>query len=231
MEIILRRLATDYLLAMQEQQEACDIVNSQINDGVNIPSGFLFIGEHAPVYTIGRNGDTANLLVAAGRDGVPTLFRADRGGDITYHGPGQLVVYLVVHLPSLHIGAKCYVEKLQNVVLDTLSEFRIVGQILSDAPGVWLPQTRMRPLRKICALGIHISHGITTHGIALNVQTDLSYFEKINPCGFTDRGVTSIQQEMYAPLESLLVQEALLKHFANHFDFSYVRGGGGVLPQ
>ena len=221
MKILLRRLARDYSRAMKEQADACELVESMARGGISEPTGYLFIGEHDPVYTLGKNGNASNLLVTEGRDGVPALVRTDRGGDITYHGPGQIVMYLVVHLPSLGLGARKSVELLEEAVIETLREFRIVTRTLDDAPGVWIPATRMRPLRKICALGIHINQGVTTHGIALNVMTDMGYFAKINPCGFTDRDATSMEQELYTPLDFRLVENPLLRHIANTLHLSY----------
>ena len=221
MKVLLRRLARNYSQAMKEQSLACELVSGMVRGGGTEPIGFLFVGEHDPVYTLGKNGNINNLLVAEGRDGVPALVHTDRGGDITYHGPGQVVIYLVIHLPSLGLGARKYVEQLEKAVLATLNEFRIVASTLTDAPGVWIPATRTRPLRKVCALGIHINHGVTTHGLALNVLTDMSYFDKINPCGFTDRGVTSMEQELYTPVDFRLVENTLLRQIAKGFHFTY----------
>ncbi len=221
MKVFLRRLPRDYAQAMKEQQRAYERVWEQVVAKQKQPEGYLFIGEHDPVYTLGKNGNLANLLVQEGRDGIPTLYHSDRGGDITYHGPGQIVVYFVVYLPAWNLGVRRYVELLEQSVMTTLAEFQIVSQLLEDAPGVWLSSSSVPMLCKICALGIHVNRGITTHGIALNVTTDLAYFTHINPCGFTDRGVTSLEQELQRPIEVGVVEEALLRNLAKTFQFIY----------
>ncbi len=221
MKVFLRRLSRDYAQAMKEQQRAYQSVWEQVVAKQKEPEGYLFIGEHDPVYTLGKNGNVANLLVREGRDGIPTLYHTDRGGDITYHGPGQIVVYFVVYLPAWNLGVRRYVQLLEQSVMTTLAEFQIASQVLEDAPGVWLSSLSVPALRKICALGIHVNRGITTHGIALNVTTDLAYFTYINPCGFTDRGVTSLEQELQRHIEVGVVEEALLRNLAKTFQFIY----------
>ena len=220
-QVQVRPLEANYAVAMQQQQQAYEAVLHELVTKNHVQSAHLFVGEHAPVYTLGLHGKISNLLVREGEEGVPRLYRTNRGGDITYHGPGQLVVYFIAHLPSLNLGARSYVECLQNAVIKTLAGFQIEATPLADAPGVWLPPTAAQPLRKICALGIHINRGISTHGIALNVQTKMSYFSQINPCGFTDRAVTSMLQELATPIDIVLVKNLLLQHLADEIHFSY----------
>lgn len=227
-QVQLLPLSTSYEQAMREQQAAYDAVFKQLATSGTAQQAYLFIGEHAPVYTLGLHGKQANLLVKEGQQGVPSLYHTNRGGDITYHGPGQLVVYFIAHLPSLKLGARKYVECLQRAVIETLVEFQIDATVLEDAPGVWLLPTSARPLRKICALGIHINRGITTHGIALNVQPQMSYFAQINPCGFTDRGVTSMMQELTHPIDIVLVKKSLLLHLAHELHFSCTANDGAI---
>lgn len=222
-------LAADYAMAMQEQQTAYESVRTLLYSRGRALDAYLFIGEHAPVYTLGLHGKVSNLLVQEGKEGVPTLYRTNRGGDITYHGPGQLVVYFVAHLPSFQLGARRYVECLQNAIIATLAEFQISATTLSDAPGVWLLPTSKSPLRKIAALGIHVNRGITTHGIALNVHTQMTYFTQINPCGFIDRGVTSMTQELSHPIDIVLVKKSLLRNLALEMNFSCVTKEGVTL--
>lgn len=152
---------------------------------------------HQPVYTIGFHGDANNLLVnrtLLKNKGIDCV-RIERGGDITYHGPGQLVAYPIIDLNRHNLGVKRYVETLERGVRQLLSEYGIMTTSNNDQIGVWLDWGSPMA-RKICAIGIKVSHGITMHGLALNVNTDLSAFNRINPCGITDKGVTSMQKEL-----------------------------------
>lgn len=157
----------------------------------------VILCEHPHVYTLGKSGAENNLLVnQAFLDSIKaTFFKTNRGGDITYHGPGQLVGYPILDLENYHLGLKDYVHLIEESIIQTIAEYDIVGTRLEGATGVWLdvgtPQAR-----KICAIGVKASRYVTMHGYALNVNTDLSYFNHINPCGFVDKGVTSIQKEL-----------------------------------
>lgn len=157
----------------------------------------VILCEHPHVYTLGKSGAENNLLVnQAFLDSIQaTFFKTNRGGDITYHGPGQLVGYPILDLENYHLGLKDYVHLIEESIIQTIAEYGIVGTRLEGATGVWLdvgtPQAR-----KICAIGVKASRYVTMHGYALNVNTDLSYFNHINPCGFIDKGVTSIQKEL-----------------------------------
>lgn len=152
----------------------------------------IFLTEHLPVYTLGKHGNSSNLLYLP--EGVECV-RIERGGDITYHAPGQLVVYPIVSLWRRHLGVKEYVYNLEQWVIDILSAYNIKGERADGAPGVWLDTGTLRE-RKICALGVKVRRGVTMHGFALNANIDLSGFRNINPCGFQDKGVTSIAQEL-----------------------------------
>lgn len=157
----------------------------------------VILCEHPHVYTLGKSGAENNLLVnQAFLDSIKaTFFKTNRGGDITYHGPGQLVGYPILDLENYHLGLKDYVHLIEESIIQTIAEYGIMGTRLEGATGVWLdvgtPQAR-----KICAIGVKASRYVTMHGYALNVNTDLSYFNHINPCGFVDKGVTSIQKEL-----------------------------------
>jgi lipoyl(octanoyl) transferase len=157
---------------------------------------FIFC-EHPHVITIGRHGSIANLLFPEEvlREKRISLFRADRGGDITYHGPGQLVVYPILDLESFHTGLKEYICRIEVAVIDLLAAYGIQSVRLAGATGVWINAGRAG-LRKICAIGVRSSHYVTMHGFALNVSTDLEYFKLINPCGFKDKGATSMEKEL-----------------------------------
>ncbi len=170
----------------------------------------IFCVEHPPVYTLGFHGNAANLIASEAR--LTSLgaecIRIERGGDITYHGPGQLVVYPVINLRDFRLGVKKYVSLLERAVIDVLAEWGIAASCNDDAIGVWIDWGGLNP-RKICAIGVKISHGITMHGLALNVNTDLSAFSLINPCGITDKGVTSMVKELGALLDMTKVKDRL----------------------
>lgn len=158
----------------------------------------LFFCEHQPVLTIGKSGKDSNLLIPEEllkQRGV-SFFHTNRGGDITYHGPGQITGYPVFDLEHWNLGLKQYIHTLEEVIIRFLALYGIRGERLEGATGVWIdPEVKGRA-RKICAIGVKSSRFVTMHGFALNINTDLSYFSLINPCGFTDKGVTSLEKEL-----------------------------------
>ncbi|MDR3180468.1 MAG: lipoyl(octanoyl) transferase LipB [Prevotellaceae bacterium] len=170
--------------------------------------------EHPHVYTLGRNGKAHNLLV--NDDFLASInacyYQVDRGGDITYHGPGQIVCYPLLDLERLHCGLKQYIFSLEEIVIKTLRHHDIEAQRLVGATGVWINAGKPTA-RKICAIGVRASHFVTMHGFALNVNTDLNYYRHINPCGFTDKGVTSIQHETGKPGNMDTIKTQLRRYF------------------
>lgn len=176
----------------------------------------IFFVEHPHVFTLGKSGHENNLLINPGfLDSIgATYFRTDRGGDITYHGPGQLVGYPILDLDRLGIGVKNYIHAMEEAIICTLAESGIPAGRLDGATGVWLDAGTPKA-RKICAIGVRISRGITMHGFALNVNTDLKYFSYINPCGFVDKGVTSIQKELGMAADMGKVKQRLLHHLCS----------------
>lgn len=156
----------------------------------------LLFCEHPHTLTIGKNGKNENLLYSSAylADKGVSIYKIDRGGDVTYHGPGQLVVYPIFDLESLGIGLRQYVYNLEEVMIRFLSSYNIQAERSEGATGVWLKKDLIEP-KKLGAIGVKCSRYVTMHGLALNLNTDLSYFSLINPCGFTDRGVTSVKQE------------------------------------
>nr|WP_279192342.1 lipoyl(octanoyl) transferase LipB [Bacteroides intestinalis] len=157
----------------------------------------IILCEHPHVYTLGRSGKEGNMLLSEEqlqKIGA-TLYHIDRGGDITYHGPGQLVCYPILNLEEFSLGLKEYVHLLEEAVIHVCASYGITAGRLEKATGVWLEGDTPRA-RKICAIGVRSSHFVTMHGLALNVNTDLRYFSYIHPCGFIDKGVTSLQQEL-----------------------------------
>ncbi|GHU61711.1 octanoyltransferase [Bacteroidia bacterium] len=158
---------------------------------------FVIFCEHFHVITVGKNGLFSNLLFPPEilQEKKVALFHVNRGGDITYHGPGQLVAYPILDLNVFHIGLKEYIFRLEEIIIRLLSEYGIQGERLAGAPGVWIDTEIPNKTRKIAAVGVKSNRFVTMHGFALNVDTDLSYFDLINPCGFTNKSVTSIEKE------------------------------------
>lgn len=179
-----------------------------------IPRDYLVFVEHPPVYTLGKSGNEANMLISSLqlRAAHAEFIKVDRGGDITFHGPGQLVAYPILDLESLHLGVKEYVERLEEIVIRTLADYGIEGGRLPGATGVWLAPGRAGA-RKICAIGVKCSRYVTMHGFALNVNTDLNYFNYIHPCGFVDKGVTSMEKETGRRLDMDEVKLKVLRCF------------------
>ena len=166
--------------------------------GEKIFPGYLLFCEHPPVFTLGKSGSKENLLIneqMLAQRGIE-FYRIDRGGDITFHGPGQIVGYPILDLEQLQLGIKSYIEKLEEAVILVLKEYGILAGRLPGATGVWLEPQKPSVARKICAIGVKAGRHITMHGFAFNVNTDLSYYQYINPCGFVDKGVTSMQKDL-----------------------------------
>lgn len=158
----------------------------------------LLFCEHDPVLTIGKSGKDSNLLIPEARLqalGV-SYYHINRGGDITYHGPGQITGYPIFDLETWHIGLKQYIYRLEETIIRFLALYGLKGERLEGATGVWLDPFVAEKARKICAIGVKSSRFVTMHGFALNINTDLNYFSLINPCGFTDKGVTSLAKEL-----------------------------------
>ncbi|MDR1667791.1 MAG: lipoyl(octanoyl) transferase LipB [Bacteroidales bacterium] len=183
----------------------------------------LLVTEHPHVYTIGKNGNQANMMADSVRlqEEGAELIRVDRGGDITYHGPGQLVVYPVFRLDLLDTGIREYIRKLEEVVIRTVGEYGVKGSRMERAAGVWI-DAHSPKMRKIGAIGVRCSRSVTMHGFALNVSTDLNYFGYIHPCGFTDRGVTSLEKETGEKPDMDGVKLKVKRHFEEIFEIQFV---------
>ncbi len=200
------------------QEKLLEEVKGQKLRGDHIPGYLLFV-EHFPVYTLGKSGNEANMLINSIqlRTKHADFFKVDRGGDITFHGPGQWVVYPIFDLEYWGIGVKEYVARLEEIVISTLASYGICGERLAGATGVWL-DAHTPVARKICAIGVKCSRYVTMHGFALNVNTDLDYFNYIHPCGFVDKGVTSIQKELGTQVDMTDVQQRLTSQFVSVFE-------------
>lgn len=159
---------------------------------------YFLLVEHPHVYTLGKSGDENNMLIHGEflEKIKATYYKINRGGDITYHGPGQIVGYPIIDLEYYKLGVKEYIARMEEAIIETLSVYGISAGRKEGATGVWLDASHKVRARKICAIGVRVSRYVTMHGFAFNVNTDLRYFSYINPCGFTDYGVTSIKQEL-----------------------------------
>lgn len=187
---------TEYNNAWEEQEKLFHSTIDKKRQNIDTDNVLVFC-EHPHVYTLGKSGDEQNMLLnyiqLQAKDAI--FVHSNRGGDITYHGPGQLVGYPIFDLANFNIGLKQYIYNIEEAIINTLFKFDIITTRLEGATGVWL-DVHNKNCRKISAIGVRSSRFVTMHGFALNVNTDLSYFSHINPCGFRDKGVTSMQREL-----------------------------------
>lgn len=203
----------DYKEAWDRQEEMFERkISEKINSKKDIEQDFILC-EHPHVYTLGKNGERNNLLINDEflKKIEATYYHTNRGGDITYHGFGQIVGYPIFDIEALNLSLKSYIHTIEEMIIMTLREYSIETERLEGATGVWLDVNTPRA-RKICAIGVKASRYITMHGFALNVNTDLKYFQYINPCGFVDKGVTSMEKELNRKMDVEEVKEKLFKN-------------------
>lgn len=210
-----------YREVWQQQEELQAMIKGEKLRGVPTSNYLLFV-EHDPVYTLGKSGDESNMLISSIQLQAKhaEFIKVDRGGDITFHGPGQLVVYPVIDLENFGLGVKDYVERLEEVVIRSIARYGISGVRLAGATGVWLGPDSSNA-RKICAIGVKCSRYVSMHGFALNVNTDLNYFNYIHPCGFIDKGVTSVARELGREIDMQEVKDEVCRQFASIFGMSF----------
>jgi len=189
-----------------------------------LPGTMIFV-EHPHVYTLGKSGSENNLLLdlIQLKAKEASFYRIDRGGDITYHGPGQIVGYPIFDLDVINIGLKDYIHKLEDVIIRTVGVFGRSASRLAGGTGVWLDPEVAGKARKICAIGVRASKFVTMHGFAFNVNTDLTYFNNINPCGFTDKGVTSLSKELGVVQNMESVKEVVKRNLQEVFDLNWIK--------
>lgn len=220
-------------LGLMPYQQAWDCQESLLNEIITqklefqkqplnnerLTNNYLLFVEHPHVFTLGKSGSEDNMLAnfiqlqAKNAEFIHT----NRGGDITYHGPGQIVGYPILNLDYFAKGIRDYIEKLEEAIILCLHHYGLEGYRLEGATGVWLDPTVPGKTRKICAIGVRVSRGVSMHGFAFNVNTDLSYFSLINPCGFTDKKVTSLQQELGKEMDINEVKLVLKEKIAEVF--------------
>ncbi|MCZ6593899.1 MAG: lipoyl(octanoyl) transferase LipB [Bacteroidetes bacterium] len=191
---------------------------------VETPNYFLFV-EHPHVYTLGKSGDGENLLIKEEKlaEIGATFYKINRGGDITYHGPGQIVGYPIIDLENFFTDIHKYLRFLEEMVILTLAEYGLKAERSQGETGVWL-DVGTPFARKICALGVRSSRWVTMHGFAFNINTNLGYFDNMNPCGIKGKAVTSLNVELGKKEVSVSgVKEKLLKHFATLFEAEFIQ--------
>lgn len=217
------REAWDYQTVLHREMVDNKLVHRQLKPGEYPQTHYLLFVEHPPVYTLGKSGSPENLLLspeeleAAGIE----YFPINRGGDITFHGPGQVVGYPLLDLEHFFTDVHRYVRNLEEVIIRTLADYGLDGFRIKDYTGVWLDRPGKSPgLGKICAIGVHLSRWVTLHGWAFNVNTPLRYFDNIVPCGIddADKTVTSLAAELGHEVDMEEVKNRLKVHFENVFE-------------
>ena len=201
-------------------------VDNRKHDQQQPTANHLLFCQHLPVYTLGKSGRPEHLLLTESelRALGAQFYRINRGGDITYHGPGQLVGYPILDLDHFFTDIHRYLRQLEEAVIRTLAEYGLSAGRIAGLTGVWLDHERQTHPRKICALGVKASRWVTMHGFALNVNTDLRYFNHIVPCGIADKAVTSLAQELGQEQDLAAVEARLRRHLATLFDMKLVPG-------
>ena len=199
-------------------------------DSKEITENFLLFCQHPHVYTLGKSGDESHLLLQESFLSTigATYFKTNRGGDITYHGPGQLVGYPILDLENFYTDIHLYLRMLEEAIIRTCEGYGLVAGRIEGLTGVWINPTQ-EDARKICAMGVKASRWISMHGFALNVNTDLSYFSHIVPCGIATRGVTSLQQELGQEMDFQSVSDVVKGHLVDLFKMELVDVSGETL--
>ncbi|MFW5758113.1 MAG: lipoyl(octanoyl) transferase LipB [Bacteroidota bacterium] len=221
----------DYKQAWDYQEQLFqDVVNHKLNnrkcekeEELQPTPNYLLFCEHPHVYTLGKNGSENNLLVnqVQLQNHDAQFYKIDRGGDITYHGPGQIVGYPIIDLDNFSPDIHQYVAYLEEAIILTIADYGIRGERLKGASGVWIDADDKTKARKICAIGIKASRWVTMHGFAFNVKTNLQYFDYINPCGFTDKKATSLEKETAVALDMNQVKQKVKTNLSKLFGFEY----------
>lgn len=197
--------------------------NLSVQEQSPTPNYLLFL-EHPHVYTLGKSGKQENLLLDESglNEKNATFYKINRGGDITYHGPGQLVGYPILDLDNFFTDIHKYLRLLEEAVILTLAEYGIEAGRISGLTGVWLDAVKQKNARKICALGVKSSRWVTMHGFAFNINSDLNYFSNIIPCGIDDKAVTSMQKELGEEISLEDVKEKMKKHLCTLFEMELI---------
>lgn len=218
--------AWDYQTGLFQKILAAKIKNRTLSEETqHLTDNYLLFCEHPHVYTLGKSGKESNLLIKP--DDLYTIqatyYHINRGGDITYHGPGQLVGYPVIDLENFFTDIHKYMRLMEEAVIRTLADFDVKAGRISGLTGVWVDPENEMSTRKICALGVKTSRWVTMHGFALNVNTDLNYFNHIVPCGIANKAVTSLQKEVGHLVDLAVVQQILKSKLAEVFEMNWIQ--------
>jgi lipoyl(octanoyl) transferase len=207
-------------IAAKASAKNLQLLPQQIEKKEPATTHHLLLVEHPPVYTLGKSGRIEHILISEDERAKKNIefFRTNRGGDITFHGPQQIVGYPILDLERFYTDIGRYLRNLEEVIIQTLAEYGLTGERSKGETGVWLDSQITGKERKICALGVRCSRWITMHGFAFNVNTDLSYFDHIIPCGIQNKQVTSLQKELGHPVDFMEVKEKVKKNFEKVFD-------------
>ena len=229
-EVIFQDLGEiDYKEAWEYQEKLFEKIVSLKRQNRDLPSGeqikiknHLLFCEHPHVYTLGKSGSENNLLIdqLQLKAKNASFYKINRGGDITYHGPGQIVGYPIFDLELFNVRIKQYINKLEETIIKTLSLYNLKGERLKNGTGVWLDPEIPGKARKICAIGVRVSRFVTMHGFAFNVNSNLEYFNYINPCGFVDKGITSLEKEVDAKIDINNVKLVVREKMSEVFEFN-----------
>lgn len=212
--------AWDYQENLFNEVVSSKVINRTLpNNQQLITNNYLLFCEHPHVYTLGNTGDKEHLLISEKQlaEKNATYYKINRGGDITYHGPGQIVGYPILDLDNFFTDIHKYLRFLEEMVIRTLAEYGIEAGRSKGETGVWIEVENPLKARKICAMGVRASRWVTMHGFSLNVNVDLDYFGNIIPCGITDKAVTSLDKELGRKIDEEEVKQKLKKHFADLF--------------
>ncbi|HIF49006.1 MAG TPA: lipoyl(octanoyl) transferase LipB [Cytophagales bacterium] len=219
----------DYKKAWDKQEDIfkkiIDVkIENRKNNNCNKTENYILTCSHPHVYTLGKSGNENNLLIKNSiiKSQKLDYYKINRGGDITYHGPGQLVIYPILDLENFFTDIHKYLRFLEEAVIITLQEFNIKSGRIKKLTGVWVDINSQNP-KKICAMGVKSSRWVTMHGLALNVSTDLSYFNNIIPCGINDKEVTSIEKETNKVIQMVIVENKLIENLCKIFEFELIK--------
>jgi lipoyl(octanoyl) transferase len=224
LDLIDYKKAWDYQISLFDQILATKSENRTLNELQKSTENFLIFCEHPHVFTLGKSGKEDNLLVK--QDQLHTInatyYHINRGGDITYHGPGQIVGYPIIDLENFFTDIHKYMRALEESVIQTLQVFNVRGGRISGLTGVWIDFNDETKARKICALGVKTSRWVTQHGFAFNINSDLKYFDYIVPCGIRDKAVTSLEKELGTKVDMLEVKSVLKQKIAEQFGMELI---------
>lgn len=217
--------AWDFQESVFTETVATKIKNRNLTASEQVPTpNFLFFVEHPPVYTLGKSGRPENLLLdeTGLEKHQATYYKINRGGDITYHGPGQLVGYPILDLDNFFTDIHKYLRLLEEAIILTLADYGVSAGRIDGLTGVWLGHVKQENPRKICALGVKSSRWVTMHGFAFNLNVDLSYFSHIIPCGIDDKAVTSLHLELGRPIDEAEAKERVKGHLRDLFEMEII---------